>query len=215
MKKEFLNDLSLKSSCIFLVPVSFGETILFLMIINTKYVLLVNGSYLLRALTKVMDDLNVDTFRIDPWSASIFEKIFDKNTEMFTLGINNKTDKVESIRIPIEHSRRRFSRLNLQVFQKFNPKLVSWIKHFLVSSPYSKELESWVKSHLGGSGSIMALLRTGTGLTKLVTCNFFLQFGWIFEKESKRFKRFSNLKYGLDIGTRAFINTNRFQKWRF
>jgi hypothetical protein len=214
MKKEFLNDLSLKSSCIFLVPVSFGETILFLMIINTKYVLLVNGSYLLRALTKVMDDLNVDTFRIDPWSASIFEKIFVKNTEVFSLVINNKTDKVESVRITIENSRRRFSRLNLRVFQKFNPELVSWIKYFLVSSPYSKELESWVKSHLDGSRSIRTLLRSGTGLTKLVICNFFLQFGWIFEHESKKFKGVSNPKYGLDNKTRA-LNTNRFQKWRF
>ena len=215
MKLQLLTNLDLKSNHIFLVPVSFGETILFLMIINTKYVILVNGSNLLRALTKVMDDLNVDTFRIDPWSASIFEKIFVKNTEVCSVVKNKKTDKVKSVRITIHKSRRRFSRLNLHVFQKFNPQLVSWIKYFLVSSPYSKELESWVKSHLDGSRSIRTLLRRGTGLTKLVTCNFFLQFGWIFEKESKRFKRFSNLKYGLDIGTRAFINTNRFQKWRF
>jgi hypothetical protein len=126
MKLQLLTNLDLKSNHIFLVPVSFGETILFLMIINTKYVILVNGSNLLRALTKVMDDLNVDTFRIDPWSASIFEKIFVKETtEVFSVVKNKKTEKVKSIRITILHkSRRRFSRLNLHVFQKFDPVVV-------------------------------------------------------------------------------------------
>jgi hypothetical protein len=126
MKLQLLTNLDLKSNHIFLVPVSFGETILFLMIINNKYTMLVNGSNLLRALTKVMDDLNVDTFRIDPWSASIFEKIFVKETtEVFSVVKNKKTDKVKSIRITILHkSRRRFSRLNLHVFQKFDPVVV-------------------------------------------------------------------------------------------